>query len=192
MSIQDLFLKVDTMEVKKSTLAFLKAPSFSVDLDEVTLRNGVDRKRIRIDHPPAVAIVPLIDNKTVLLVQQFRYSIGRETLEFPAGKMDPGENPEQTVHRELLEETGYEANQIHPLISYLPAIGYANEIIKVYLARDLKQVDGILDDAEISSLKTLTLDQIKDRIIRGEIQDGKTILAFLAWQSGISFNTTNF
>ena len=98
------------MEKKIQTLASLSTHSFSAYLDEVLLKNGMVTKRMRIDHPEATAVVPFISEGEIIMVRQFRYALGKETLEIPAGKMDPGERPEDCAKRELLEETGYEAD----------------------------------------------------------------------------------
>jgi ADP-ribose pyrophosphatase len=96
------------MEKKIRTIATLNAHSFSVSLDDVLLQNGAPGRRIKIDHPEAAAIVPFFSEDQILMVRQYRYALGKETLEIPAGKMDPGEKPEACARRELLEETGFE------------------------------------------------------------------------------------
>jgi ADP-ribose pyrophosphatase len=165
------------MEKKIQTLASLRTHSFSAHLDEVTLRNGKVGKRIRIDHPQAAAILPFISENEIIMVRQFRYALGRETLEIPAGKVDPGEVPEQCVRRELLEETGFEAEQIAFIYTYAPAIGYSNELIHIYSGHKLKKRDTKLDKGEIISLERLSLDRVKGLIKEGSIQDGKTIVS---------------
>ena len=87
------------MEKKIQTLASLSTHSFSAHLDEVLLRNGKVGKRIRVDHPEAAAIIPFISDNEIIMVRQFRYALGKETLEIPAGKMDPGEKPEECARR---------------------------------------------------------------------------------------------
>jgi len=85
------------------------------------LRDGSSAKRVRIDHPEAAAVVPFLSDREILLVRQYRYALGRETLEIPAGKLDPSEKPEECAGRELLEETGYEAGSLTLLYTYAPA-----------------------------------------------------------------------
>lgn len=165
------------MEKKRGTIAQLIAHSFSASLDEVELRDGQIRKRIRIDHPEAVAVIPLLSDSEIVMVRQFRYAIGKDTLEIPAGKVDPGEKPLAAVHRELLEETGYKADNIGHLCSYQPAIGYSNEIIHVYVARGLQKITRTLDEAEISSCEVMDLGEVRQMVADGKIMDGKTMLA---------------
>ncbi len=165
------------METKRRTLGSLHAPSFNAHLDEIQRQDGQIGQRIWIDHPAAIAIIPFLTDSTILLVKQYRYAIGKETLEIPAGKVDPGETPDEAVYRELLEETGYDADHIEQVRSYYPAIGYSNEIIHLYKARGLHQQSGIVDTAEISSLEVVTLESLRSRVRSGQIMDGKTMLA---------------
>ena len=166
------------MEKKIRTIATLNAHSFSVSLDDVLLKNGTSGRRIRIDHPEAAAIVPFLSEEHVLMVRQFRYALGKETLEIPAGKMDPGEKPEECARRELLEETGFEAELVHPVLTYAPAIGYSNELIHIFSARQLRKVNAEVDEREISSVERVSLDQLREIVRKGFIEDGKTLLAF--------------
>ncbi|MBF0475909.1 MAG: NUDIX hydrolase [Deltaproteobacteria bacterium] len=164
------------MEQTIRTLACLNSHSFVAKLDEVRLRNGRISDRIKIDHPQAVAVIPLVDPEHVLMVKQYRYALGFETWEIPAGKMDQGEDELTCGQRELMEETGYQAAKLTHLLSYYPAIGYSDEIIHIYLAPQvIKSVDQV-DEDEISAVEVVALSKIKDMIRRGEIMDGKTIL----------------
>jgi ADP-ribose pyrophosphatase len=165
------------MERKIQSLASLGTKNFTVYLDEVILRNGQVRKRIYVDHPQAAAIVPFVSDNEIIMVSQYRYALGRETLEIPAGKLDNAENPEQCILRELVEETGYEAKHIKWLYTYAPAIGYSNELIHLYVGRDLKKLETKIDEDEISSVKILTLEEVIGMIRDHKILDSKTILA---------------
>lgn len=165
------------MEKKIQTLASLYSHSFSAHLDEVILRNGKAGKRIRIQHPEAAAVVPFIADQEIIMVRQFRYALGRETLEIPAGKVDPGESPEACARRELLEETGYEAGMLRFLYTYAPAIGYSNELIHIYSGHDLRERRGKVDEREITTVERLPLGEVKELIRKGLILDGKTLLS---------------
>jgi ADP-ribose pyrophosphatase len=165
------------MERKIQRLASLGTKSFTAYLDEVSLRNGRISKRIRIDHPEAAAIVPFVSDEEIIMVKQYRYALKRETLEIPAGKIDKGESPEECIKRELIEETGFETKFIQWLYTYAPAIGYSNELIHLYLGRDLKKVEIKIDEDEISSLEILTLDEVIGMIRNHKIIDSKTIIA---------------
>lgn len=165
------------MEKRIQTIASLKAPSFSAHLDEVLLRDGTEGKRIRIDHPEATAIIPFVSKNEIVMVRQFRYALGKETLEIPAGKVDPGESLEGCARRELLEETGYEAEEIQFIYTYAPAIGYSNELIHIYSAHNLKKLNVEIDGREINSLEMLSIERIEGLVKQGLIQDGKTLIA---------------
>ncbi|PKN63695.1 MAG: ADP-ribose pyrophosphatase [Deltaproteobacteria bacterium HGW-Deltaproteobacteria-15] len=164
------------MEKKIQTIATLRTHSFLVNLDEVLLRDGSSAKRVRIDHPEAAAVVPFLSDREILLVRQYRYALGRETLEIPAGKLDPSEKPEECAGRELLEETGYEAGSLTLLYAYAPAIGYSNELIHIYAGRNLRKLQNEIDQREISSVESFTIEEISSMIREGRIIDGKTLI----------------
>jgi ADP-ribose pyrophosphatase len=164
------------MEKKIQTIGTLRAQSFLVHLDDVLLRDGTEARRIRIDHPEAAAVVPLLSSEEILMVRQHRYALGRETLEIPAGKMDPSENPEDCARRELMEETGYQAESMKLLYSYAPALGYSNEVIHIFAGQDLKRVEGGIDEREISSVERMGLEELRSLVRKGKIMDGKTLL----------------
>jgi ADP-ribose pyrophosphatase len=173
------------MEERIRTLSKLFAKHFSAQLDTVRLRTGKTTERIKIDHPEAAAVVPFLDEQRILMVRQWRYAIERETLEIPAGKADPGENAEICAVRELQEETGYQAQNLLHLFSYYPAIGYSNEMIRIYAASGLKRLPGEQDVDEISKVEVLGLERVLELILQGAISDGKTVIGiclFLAKQ----------
>ena len=121
--------------------------------------------------------MPLISDNEIIMVRQYRYALKRETLEIPAGKIDKGEGPEECIKRELVEETGFEAKSIKWLYTYAPAIGYSNELIHLYVGRDLIKVEKEIDENEISSLETLPLKKVLGMIRNHRIIDSKTIIA---------------
>ena len=164
------------MEKKIQTIASLNTHSFSVHLDEVLLKNGRAGKRIRIEHPEAAAIIPFISDREIIMVRQFRYALGRHTLEIPAGKVDPGEGVNACVRRELLEETGYEAEEIRRIYTFAPAIGYSNELIHIYSGHALRKVRTEIDEREISSVERVGLEELRGWIREGRIQDAKTLI----------------
>jgi len=167
------------MEEKIATLGMLMVPHFSVSLDEVRLKTGKVSRRLRIDHPKAVAIVPVMEDRQIVMVRQFRYAVGKETLEVPAGKVDKGESVESAVRRELMEETGYQAGKLIRLLSYCPAIAYSNEVIEIFAVTNLDKAGQPLDIDEISSVEIKPLSELIDMISSGEIVDGKTIISLL-------------
>lgn len=176
------------MEEKIKTLSRLYANHFSADLDAVRLRTGRVTERIRVDHPEAAAVVAFPDADHILMVRQWRYAIGRETLEIPAGKADPGEDLHDCARRELQEETGYRARQLVPLFRYFPAIGYSNEVIEIFAASNLEKQSQKLDEDEISRVEPIAVEHVYDLISQGIIQDGKTVIGIslfrARWERG--------
>ena len=114
--------------------------------DEVRMPDGASARREYIRHPGAVAMVPLLDRETVVLVRQYRYPTRRHFYEIPAGKIDAGEEPLQTGQRELREECGYEARVWQRLTTLDPCIGYSDERIELFLAQDLTRVERTPED----------------------------------------------
>jgi len=164
------------MEETIRTLGILKARHFSARLDAVRLRTGKVTERIKIDHPEAAAILAFPDRDHILMVRQWRYAIACETLEIPAGKVDPGEAAEMCAGRELMEETGQRASRLLEIFSYYPAIGYANEMIRIFIASGLERISAKEDIDEISGVEILKLDQVHAMIMSGRIRDGKTVI----------------
>jgi len=121
-------------------------------------------------------VVPFLSEREILLVRQFRYALGRETLEIPAGKLDRSEKHEECAGRELVEETGYEAGSLTLLYTYAPAIGYSNELIHIYAGRNLRKLGTAIDQREISSIETYDIEAIRSLIRERRIVDGKTLL----------------
>ncbi|MGE5842718.1 MAG: NUDIX hydrolase [Deltaproteobacteria bacterium] len=164
------------MEKRIRTIASLSTRSFCAYLDEVLLQNNQTSQRIRIDHPEASAIIPFVSDQEILMVRQYRYALGQETLEIPAGKLDPGESPEQCIRQELLEETGFEAGEIDWVCTYAPALGYSNELIHIYSGHELRKAAAVIDEREITSVEKIPLDKLKCMIKERVILDGKTLL----------------
>ena len=165
------------MEKRISTVASLTTSSFSVYLDEVRLKTGEVTKRIRVDHPEAAAVVPFVSHKEIMMVRQFRYALGRETLEIPAGKADPGESVRSCALRELEEETGFRAEELTHLYTYAPAIGYSNEMIHIYSASHVVRVSDTFDEREIGSVEIVPVKDLLAMMREGHILDGKTLIA---------------
>jgi ADP-ribose pyrophosphatase len=148
--------------------------------DVVSLPNGQTARREWVQHPGAVIMIPLLENDTVVLERQFRYPLKQHFYELPAGKMEPGEDPLATAQRELQEECGYQARQWRHLTTLHPCVGYSDERIELYLARELTRVGRALEDDEFLETLTLPLDETLAWIRSGRITDVKTI-AGLFW-----------
>ncbi len=149
----------------------------TVKRDQVRLPNGHKSQREYVLHPGAVVIVPLLSNGKVVLERQFRYPLHQTFIELPAGKIDPGEDILVTGQRELLEETGYSATNWVKLGLMHPCIGYSNEVIHIYLATGLSSGQHQRDADEALEVFELDFDDCVSMMKRGEITDGKTIVA---------------
>ena len=148
--------------------------------DAVTLPDGRESIREWIDHPGAAAVVPIFDDRSTLLVRQFRYPPRREFLEVPAGKIDiVGESPEDVALRELEEETGWKAGRLVPVGSLYPCIGYSNEIIHFFLGFDLSQGTRNLADGEFMENVRIPFDEAVARARAGRILDMKSATALM-------------
>ena len=147
--------------------------------DRVRLPDGHESTREYIRHPGAVAIVPLFDDGSLLLERQFRYPHGREFIEIPAGKVDPGEPHLATAKRELLEETGYTAAQWTRVGVIHTAIAYTDEGIEIFVARKLTQETQQLDHGEFLETFRVPFGEAVAMIRDGRITDAKTVSALL-------------
>ena len=157
--------------------------------DEVELPDGRHSVREWIDHPGASAVVPLFPDGTTVLVRQFRYPPRRFFLEVPAGKLDrPGEDPETVARRELEEETGWRARTLIHLASLYPCIGYSNELIHFYLARDLEPGRQQLAEGEWLEVVRMPLAEAFAKARRGEIADLKSTAALLLAEAFLQKN----
>ena len=149
-------------------------------VDTVLLPNGKKATREFLDHPGAVGVVPFLDKDTVIMVRQYRHPVKEVTLELPAGKLDKGENPLACVKRELQEETGYTAKKIKPLVKYWPTPAFANEVLHLYVATNLKAGDMNTDEDEFLQCVTVPYKKALAMALNGKIKDSKTIIALLA------------
>jgi len=147
--------------------------------DIVGLPDGTQGSREYIRHPGAVAIVPLMDDGRVLLERQFRYPHRRDFIEIPAGKCEPNEAHLETAKRELLEETGYEAQEWTRLGVIHTAIAYTDEAIELYTARKLRHVGSRLDAGEFLELLVVDFAEAIRMMKDGRISDAKTVTALL-------------
>ena len=146
--------------------------------DEVELPNGKRGTREFITHPGAALVIPMLSATKVLMIRQFRYAMKKEFLEFPAGKIDKGESSLQTAKREMLEETGYEAQTLRFLTTIHPVIGYADEKIDIYLGENLiKRGESQLDHNEFLNIEEVEISELKKFIQAGDLTDVKTQIA---------------
>jgi ADP-ribose pyrophosphatase len=169
------------IESEISSETVFKGGLLHVRKDRVRLPNGEESIREYIVHPGAVVILAFLDNGNLLFERQFRYPLRRVVLELPAGKIDPGEPPLDTAHRELLEETGYVASDWEYLGVMHPCIGYSDERIEIFAARGLHRAgEQQLDHNEFLEVVELSPAEAKQAVWDGRITDAKTITA-LFW-----------
>ncbi len=154
--------------------------NFSFKTDKVKLANGKETVRDVVDHPGAVAIVPVHDGD-VVLIRQYRYSTQSEILEIPAGTLEIDEDPYACAVRELKEETGYAAGNWSKLLSAYVAPGYSNEIIHIYVAEDLTPIGSDPEEDESIKVERYPFERVLDMIDTNEIRDAKTIAGVLAY-----------
>ena len=153
--------------------------TFGVAVDRVRLPNGREMDMELVHHRGAAAVVPLLDDGTVLLVRQYRYATGGWLLEIPAGKLDDGESPEACALRETEEETGYRPGKLLPLGWIWTTPGFADEKIWLFLATGLEPTKQVLEDDEVLSLERMLLAEAVEKAVRGEIHDAKSALALM-------------
>jgi len=149
-------------------------------LDEVRLPSGRIALREIVEHRPAVAMLPVMPDGTILLIRQYRDAIGQQILEIPAGILNPGESPREAARRELQEEIGYDAGLLEEWGSFFTSPGFSDEKVTVFLAADLVESRLEPDDDEFIHVVPVKPSDIRDLLATGRVQDAKTVAA-LAW-----------
>lgn len=167
-----------SVKVHKITSLY-KGKLLDVVLEKVMLPNGRIKDREIVRHPGAAAMVPLLDDGKVVLVRQYRHAVGEFLWEIPAGTLEADEDPLGCARRELVEETGYEATRLDELAEILPAPGYTDERIHIFLATGLTSVGQKLEDDEVLEHQPIPFDTALEMITNGKIQDAKTIAGLL-------------
>lgn len=132
-----------------------------------------------IDHPGAVCILPLFDDRRVLLIRNYRVAVKQELIELPAGTLEPGEAPLITAQRELQEETGYRAQSLRPLLEFWMSPGILCERLHLFLATGLAPGKQSLDEGEQIRPMIVSWKDAIDMVRRGDIQDAKTLVALM-------------
>jgi ADP-ribose pyrophosphatase len=152
----------------------------NVNVDTITLPNGLTVDLEVVRHPGAAAVVPLKDDGTVILIRQFRHAAGGFIYEIPAGKLHPGEDPTVCAARELEEEVGYRADRFELLSSIFTAPGFTDEIIHIYKATELTVGRQHLDRDEVLEVIEMPLSEAIRMIEAGAIRDAKSIVGLQA------------
>lgn len=130
----------------------------------------------------AAAVLPVMEDGSILMVRQYRNALNRETIEIPAGSRDSVEEPTaDCAIRELEEETGYRAGQMKLLITVATTVAFCNEVIDIYLATELKKTQQHLDEDEFVEIERYTLEELVNMVFSQKIQDSKTVAAIMAY-----------
>ncbi|MBR5407670.1 MAG: NUDIX hydrolase [Lachnospiraceae bacterium] len=157
--------------------------------DTMRLPDGTEETFDFIGHKGAAAVIPVLDDGRILMVRQYRNAVEDYTLEIPAGgRASVTEPTHECAFRELEEETGYYAKRedVTFLLTMYTTVAFCNEKIDIYVARNLTRTAQHLDDDEYIDVYAYTIDELKDKILKGEIVDGKTIAGLMTYASGIS------
>jgi len=152
-----------------------------VQIATVTLPNGKESTRETIKHPGAVGILPVLEDGSMVFVKQYRYPVGTVLYEIPAGKLEPGEDPDECAPRELSEETGYMAKEWKHLTSIVTTPGFTDEVIHLYLAKGLTKAKQHTDEDEFIDIVVFSPDQVKKMVLEEDIFDAKTLSALLLY-----------
>ena len=167
-----LFTRLSTERVYAGRL-------LKIDRDRVLLPNGRTTDLEMVRHPGASAVVPFVSDDDILLVRQFRYAAQGFILEVPAGTLHPEEPPDDCARREVEEETGHRAGRLVKLASILTTPGFTDEVIHLYIARDLTPVKQNLDHDEVLTVERVPFRRALELIREGGIVDGKSICSLL-------------
>ncbi|MBQ1603688.1 MAG: NUDIX hydrolase [Oscillospiraceae bacterium] len=170
---------MDMTEKKLSSKTIYDGRILHVRCDTVLLPNGKQALREVADHPGGVAIVAIDEEDNVLTVKQYRYVFSRVMEEIPAGKLEPGENPDDAALRELKEETGAVPARFTPLGSLIVSPGCYGEVLHLYLAEGLQCGAQSPDEDEFLDLARTPFDKMLARVLDGEIRDAKTVAGIL-------------
>lgn len=156
-----------------------KPDSWRFEVDTAVLPTGQTVQRAQIRHPGAVVLIPLTPANDVLMLRQYRVALGQTILELPAGTRGWDEDWEACAQRELREETGYRAAELTPLGDIWPAPGASDELMRLYLMRDLTADPLPQDDDELIELAPLPLTDLIEMAFDGRVQDAKSVVGLL-------------
>lgn len=163
-----------------STRLVYEGRILNLRVDTVELPGGRTGTREVVEYQGAVAVVPLNENRELLMVRQYRHAAKRDLLEIPAGKIEAGEDPAVCARRELLEETGCGAADMVPLLHFFSTPGFTTEEMHVFVATGLIPGEQDLDDDEFIDVLAVPFEKALEMIKSGEICDAKSIAGILA------------
>lgn len=166
------------MEKQLSTKCIYDGIVVKVKKDEVLCENGMTSIRECVSAPGGVAILAVVDNK-VLLVKQYRYVVQEETIELPAGKIEPNEDLAICALRELEEETGYSASKMNKIFTFYPTPGFCSEVLHIFEAKNIYKLETpkAMDEDEVINSYFLDLEDAYKQVLDGTIKDSKTMIA---------------
>ncbi len=170
---------MDLREERLASEYVFRGKILKVRVDTVRLPDGRSSTREVVEYAGAVAVVALDDEERAILVRQYRYPVGAELLEIPAGKLEPGEDPLACARRELQEETGYVARDWQLVCTYYSTPGFTNERMHIFTARGLEKGPASTDQDEFIQVEAVPFTQALDLIRTGVICDGKSLVGLL-------------
>ncbi len=176
------------VEHRLDSREILKGDFLHAFRDTVQLPNGREATREYVVHPGAVMMIPMLENGRLVMERQYRYPMGRVMIEFPAGKLDPGEDRLVCAKRELMEETGYTAREWAKAGVLHPVISYSTEFIEIWFCRGLVLTESKLDDEEFLEVFTATPQELIEWSRDGTITDSKTLIGALWLQNVLAGN----
>jgi len=163
----------------RSTRRIYDGKVLSLDVDEVEEPGEVRATREVVRHLGSVAALAIDDEGGIILVRQYRYAVDESLWELPAGRLDPGETPQEAAQRELREEIGQEAERLEPMAFFYTTPGFCDEAMHVFRATGLRPAQAEGDEDERIEVRTFGLDEALEMIGRGELREGKTLVAVL-------------
>ncbi len=180
---------INFAKIPKDSQRVYHGVRFDVYGMELPTKSGRKIRRELIVHPGAVVILPILDDDRIVMIRNERFAIGQTLWELPAGTLEPNEPPKVTAGRELIEETGYQANVIEPLFSFYTTPGFCNELMYAFVAKDLKHIGQKLEESEKITVEALSWKEVLTLIQDGILCDGKTIATLLYYKT---FNADKF
>lgn len=160
-----------------SSTTVFEGKFLKIDVDKVVLPNGREATRELVHHPGAVAVLPVMEDGTIVFVKQYRYPLDTVLYEIPAGKLEPNEDPLICALRELSEETGYSAAKLVKLTTIATTPGFTDEIIHIFLAEGLTKHEQHTDEDEFIEVALISQEEARRMVLEGAVFDAKTLSA---------------
>ncbi len=160
-----------------------KGRRFDVCSLEVKVDEAHSVRREAVVHPGSVVILPILDRETILLIRNQRFAVGERLWELPAGTLEPQEPPLETAKREIIEETGYRADQVDPLLTFYTTPGFCTEKMYAFVAQGLHLIGQKLDEGEDILVETVSWKKALAMIDDGTIRDAKTLVTLLYYNN---------